>query len=213
MAGSHNRGWYKAYRENPQAFDKHTTLEAYDFAMAPEAVRLKRTRCFFDLKIDEDAFGRVEFELLDEILPRTVENFKLLCGSKAPSGFTYQGSPFVSKLLKDVEILGGTMIQKDWRDRDVKTTHSAFEDRYIHDEGFFVPHSEAGLISMASTGLDTNGSTFYITMATATHLDGRCTAFGRITKGFDLVQHLNDTLYTQKQRPVKQVTIAKCGVL
>jgi cyclophilin family peptidyl-prolyl cis-trans isomerase len=48
-----------------------------------------------------------------------------------------------------------------------------------------------GLLGMANSGPDTNGSQFFITLAAQPDLDGRHTVFGRVTSGIDVVQSLN----------------------
>ena len=131
----------------------------------------------------------------------------MLCGGDAPSGHGYAGASLARKVVKGVGLLGGAV------DAPGKS-HSAFAGRRVFaDEGFFVPHAEAGLLTMANAGVDTNGSQFYVTVAPAPHLDGRCVAFGRVVEGADVIGKLNDTLYTQRGVPVEAVTIAAAGVL
>ncbi len=49
-------------------------------------------------------------------------------------------------------------------------------------------HSSAGILSMANSGINTNGSQFFITLAATTFLDGRHAVFGRIVDGLSVVQ-------------------------
>ena len=54
---------------------------------APEAKN--RSRCFLEVSVDGQRAGRLVVELLDELLPETSENFRLLCSGDAPSGASY----------------------------------------------------------------------------------------------------------------------------
>ena len=49
-------------------------------------------------------------------------------------------------------------------------------------------HDAAGVIAMANSGPDTNGSQFYITLNPAPGLDGRYSVFGRVSAGMDVVR-------------------------
>lgn len=49
-------------------------------------------------------------------------------------------------------------------------------------------HDTAGMVAMANTGPDTNGSQWYITLGPVPHLDGGYTIFGRVVEGLDVVQ-------------------------
>lgn len=65
---------------------------------------------------------------------------------------------------------------------------------------------------MANSGLHTNGSQFYITTCPAGHLDGRSVAFGRVTKGMEVVRAVFG-MYSIRGKPVSEITIEKSGEL
>jgi cyclophilin family peptidyl-prolyl cis-trans isomerase len=68
---------------------------------------------------------------------------------------------------------------------------------------------------MASIGIHTNGSQFYIGLADGDsnrHMNGRCVAFGRVVKGTKILDEISNT-FTQRLRPAREIKIEDCGVL
>lgn len=49
-------------------------------------------------------------------------------------------------------------------------------------------HKEIGMVAMANSGPDTNGSQWYITLGDASQLDGSYTIFGKVIEGLEVVQ-------------------------
>jgi len=91
-------------------------------------------------------------------------------------------------------------------------SHSAYTDRFIKDENFIIPHSDKGIISFASVGVDTGGSQFYITLNESAQLNGRCVAFGRVVEGQNVFTSI-EKIFTFRNVPSTEVVITDCGIV
>jgi len=80
------------------------------------------------------------------------------------------------------------------------------------DENFELKHTGAGMLSMANSGPDSNGSQFFICTTATAHLDGKHVVFGSVVEGLDIVARLNN-LGSQKGNPRSPVLIENCGQL
>ena len=91
--------------------------------------------------------------------------------------------------------------------------HSSFSHQYFEDEGYYIPHSSAGLVSMISNGVDENGSCFAITTAACPQVDGRFVCFGRVInkEGMEIVTKISE-VYSMRGVPSSSIIIKKCGI-
>ena len=80
----------------------------------------------------------------------------------------------------------------------------------FNDEAFSILHSEPGVLSMANSGPNTNGSQFFITFAATPWLNGKHVIFGRILSGMDIVKQM-ESKGTQAGRPLAKIQIIDCG--
>ncbi len=123
----------------------------------------------------ETSRGNIEIELYAAKAPRTVNNFVFL----AREGF-YDGVSF-HRVIQNFMIQGG-----DPTGTGMGGPGYRFADEF---EGNDLRH-EAGALSMANAGPNTNGSQFFITHAPQPHLDGRHTVFGKTLAGQDIVNRI-----------------------
>jgi cyclophilin family peptidyl-prolyl cis-trans isomerase len=80
------------------------------------------------------------------------------------------------------------------------------------DENFTLHHTGGGLLSMANSGPNTNGSQFFITTVETPWLDGKHVVFGSITNGYEVLANM-EKVGSSSGRTFKVVKINDCGQL
>ncbi|KAI9809260.1 MAG: heme binding [Sarcosagium campestre] len=83
-----------------------------------------------------------------------------------------------------------------------------FEDEFQKSS---LKHTGAGVLSMANSGPNTNGSQWFITLAPTPHLDGKHTIFGRVKSGMRVVQRMGLVRTGHGDRPVEEVKIVSAS--
>jgi peptidyl-prolyl cis-trans isomerase-like 1 len=86
----------------------------------------------------------------------------------------------------------------------------AFDDSEITPT---LRHTGAGILSMANSGPNTNGSQFFVTLAPTPWLDGKHIIFGRVKSGLRVVQRLGLVKTGPDDRPLEDVKIVKARVV
>eukprot|EP00041_Stephanoeca_diplocostata_P005974 m.72466 g.72466 ORF g.72466 m.72466 type:complete len:358 (-) comp16100_c0_seq3:183-1256(-) len=171
---------------------------------------MSRPRTFFDVGIGGIKEGRIVFELYNDIVPKTAENFRALCTGE--KGATEEGVPLHYKGCPFHRIIPKFMIQGgDFTNQDGTGGISIYGEKFA-DENFQEKHVRPGLLSMANAGPGTNGSQFFITTVETPHLDGKHVVFGAVLKGMGLVR-LMEKQGSQTGATSKPVVILDCGEL
>lgn len=161
------------------------------------------TKVYFDTSINGNKMDRIEFELYNDIVPKTSENFRALCTGE--KGWGYKGVPF-HRIIPNFMLQGG--------DTDLTNGYggkSIYGNKF-EDENFVKKHHKSGLLSMANSGPNTNGSQFFITTVPCPWLDGKHVVFGEVTKGMEVVKAI-ETYGTASGRPKAKIIIEEAGEL
>lgn len=90
---------------------------------------------------------------------------------------------------------------------------SIYGDKFEDEIDPGLKHTGPGILSMANSGKDTNGSQFFITLAPTPWLDGKHTIFGRVKSGLRVVQRMGLVKTGAEDRPVDQVRITRAKVV
>ena len=90
---------------------------------------------------------------------------------------------------------------------------SIYGDKFEDEIHPGLKHTGAGVLSMANSGPNTNGSQWFITLAPTPWLDGKHTIFGRVTSGLRVVQRMGLVKTGEADRPVEEVKIRRARVV
>ena len=143
----------------------------------------------------ETTQGPIEITLMPDIAPKAVENFVTLAKQGYYNGLTFH------RVIKGFMIQGGdpkgngTGGQSIWG-------HS-FQDEFSPLATFNQP----GMLAMANRGPNTNGSQFFITTGKTPWLNNKHTIFGKVTKGYDVVQKIESQPTGQHDKPLQDQKI------
>ncbi|PFH51720.1 hypothetical protein AMATHDRAFT_74762 [Amanita thiersii Skay4041] len=154
-----------------------------------------------DSVVLETSLGDVQLELYWNHAPKTCKNFAEL----AKRGY-YNGVVF-HRVIADFMIQGGDPTGTGRGGTSIYGQR--FEDE-IHPELRF---TGAGILAMANSGPNSNGSQFFITLAPTPYLDNKHTIFGRVSSGMRVVQRLGAVTVDAQDRPKEDVKIHKARVV
>jgi len=136
-----------------------------------------------NIKITMTGGGEIELELYPDVAPETVANFKSLVEEGFYDGLTFH------RIIKGFMIQGGDPLGNGMggSDKNIKGEFkmNGFDNPLKHTRG---------VISMARSQMPNSASSqFFIMHEDAPHLDGSYAAFGKVTKGIEIVDEIADT--------------------
>ena len=193
-------------------------------------------RVFFDITIGGSSAGRIVMELRSDVVPKTAENFRALCTHE--KGFGYKGSTF-HRVIPNFMCQGGDFTRHngtggksicEWcrtccsnhkqhrRQANIllfpaSNYHLNCKDgTKFNDENFTLKHTGPGILSMANSGPNTNGSQFFLCTKKTSHLDGKHVVFGSVVEGMDVVRAI-EAVGSNSGKTSKKVVVSECGQL
>ncbi|MFN2516734.1 MAG: peptidylprolyl isomerase [Pyrinomonadaceae bacterium] len=149
----------------------------------------------------ETEVGAIEIEMIPEVAPENVRNFLNLAATHAMDTTTF------SRVVKDFIIQGGNLSTSEAWGLGLakKMAHK------LPDEPGLVKHVR-GIVSMARPEEANSASThFFILVGDGPHLDGKFSAFGRVTKGIEVADTINHAP-ADGEKPLKPVRINRALV-
>ncbi len=169
------------------------TLSLITTAVAAEAPAVKNPKAQI-----QTTLGAIEVELYADKAPRTVKNFVDL----ANKGF-YDGIVF-HRVIPDFMVQTG-----DPTGTGTGGPGYAFEDEFAPD----LKHDVPGVLSMANSGPNTNGSQFFITVKETPWLNGKHSIFGKVTQGMDVVNAIVSAERDSNDKPLSPLRMEKVTIV
>lgn len=149
----------------------------------------------------ETELGAIEIAMMPEVAPESVRNFLNLVAIGAFD------TTLFSRTVKDFVIQGGNLMTSDKWSVELQKRMM----KKIPDEPGLIKH-ERGIVSMARTDEPNSATThFFILVGRGSHLDGKFSAFGTVTKGIEVADAINQAP-AEGENPVKPVKLTRAVV-
>jgi peptidylprolyl isomerase len=162
-------------------------------------------KVFMEVQIDGKVIPeRMVFELFADVVPKTAENFRVLCAGGTATAKSYEGCVF-HRIIPNFMVQGGDTTNGDG------TGGISIYGETFKDENFKLKHSGFGCLSMANAGPNTNGSQFFICTALTNWLDGAHVVFGKLISGGSTLKLL-ESFGSEDGDTKKVCKISKCGM-
>jgi len=147
--------------------------------------------------------GTIKFELLEDEAPKTTENFRLL----AEKGY-YDGVIF-HRVIKNFMIQGGDPLGEGYGGESA--WGGKFDDEINRSSDLYQGAYSKGMVAMANSGPNTNGSQFFI-MHIDYPLPPSYTKFGKVIEGQDIIDQIAEVATDGRDKPLEQVVMEKVTI-
>jgi cyclophilin family peptidyl-prolyl cis-trans isomerase len=144
--------------------------------------------------------GTIKFELLEEDAPKTTENFRLL----AEKG--YYDDVIFHRVIENFMVQGGDPLGEGYGGESA--WGGKFDDEINKSSELYQGVYDKGIVAMANSGPNTNGSQFFI-MHKDYGLPPSYTKFGRVTEGQEVIDEIAQVDTNAKDKPLEPVVMEK----
>lgn len=169
---------------------------------------MSNPKVFFDILIGKMKAGRIVMELFADATPKTAENFRALCTGE--KGIGNAGKPLHYKGSTFHRIIPNFMCQGGDFTRGNGTGGESIYGAKFADENFKLKHTGPGVLSMANSGPNTNGSQFFICTEKTSWLDGKHVVFGKVVDGYGVFQEM-EKVGSNSGTTKETVIVEDCG--
>ena len=145
----------------------------------------------------ETTQGTIEIKLFNSVAPKACENMIGLIKKGYYDGLIFH------RVIKSFMIQGGDPTGTGMGGESM--WGKPFEDEISDSAKFDKP----GILAMANSGPNTNGSQFFITTVPTPWLNGHHTIFGEVVSGYDVVQKIENIPTDGNDRPLEEQKIIK----
>ncbi|KAF9698347.1 Peptidyl-prolyl cis-trans isomerase-like 1 [Ascochyta clinopodiicola] len=149
----------------------------------------------------DTTIGLITVELYNDHAPKTCKNFATLAQRN------YFNDLIFHRIIPNFMIQGGDPTGTG------RGGESIYGEKFEDEISPALKHTGAGILSMANSGPNTNGSQFFITLAPTPWLDGKHTIFGRVKSGMQAVKKLGLVKTDREDKPVEEVKILKAYII
>ena len=152
--------------------------------------------------------GAILVKLTHDLTPGTVGNFVALAEGNLENKARPQGKPYYDG-LKFHRVIPDFMIQGGCP-QGIGTGGPG----YSFDDEFHpsLKHDKPGVLSMANSGPNTNGSQFFITQVATPWLDGKHTIFGEVVDGQNVIDAIVAEPRGAQDKPKTDIVLQKVSI-
>ncbi|MCB9252144.1 MAG: peptidylprolyl isomerase [Flavobacteriales bacterium] len=145
-------------------------------------------------------------KLFEEKAPMTVANFVALAEGNMPNTFRKPAEPFYDSLLfhRVISLNNGDQENFMIQGGDPLGNGTGGPGYQFKDEFSDLRLDRSGLLAMANSGPETNGSQFFITLKTTPWLNGKHTVFGALIAGTEVPYQIKTNDYITRIRIIRK---------